>query len=93
MATIRQRRTPPADFGPALRQARERAGLGPAETARQASLTPSYLAKLERGTRCPSVTVAGRLADVLDVEDEQRQALLAGAVNDAGADHPGRRRA
>lgn len=88
---IRERRTPPTEFGPTLRDARERAGLGPAETARRAGVTASYLAKLERGARCPSVTVAERLAAVLGLDDGQHAAVLAGAVNDAGADHPARR--
>ncbi|MEH0582825.1 helix-turn-helix transcriptional regulator [Streptomyces sp. B21-106] len=76
-----------------LREAREAAALTPAETARQAGLTASYLAKLERGTRCPSVTVAERLAVILDLDSGQRAVVLAGAVDDAGADHPARRHA
>lgn len=88
---IRERRIPPEGFGAVLRDARERAGLTPSETARRTGLTASYLAKLERGTRCPSVTMAARLGDVLGLDVEQRTVLLAGAVSDAGADHPWRR--
>ncbi|MFJ4623061.1 helix-turn-helix domain-containing protein [Streptomyces sp. NPDC088812] len=85
---IRERRTPPEGLGPLLREARETARLTPAETARRVGVTASYLAKLERATRCPSVTVAQRLAAVLDLDAVQRAVVLAGAVDDAGADHP-----
>ena len=90
---VRQRRTPPAGLGPALRTARGHAGLSQSAVARRVGLTSSYLAKLENGTRCPSVTMAGRLAVVLALGDDERRQLLAAAVNDAGADHPYRRAA
>lgn len=90
---VRMRRTPPAEFGEVLREAREAVGLTPSETARHVGVTASYLSKLERGTRCPSVTVAERLAVILQLDDEQRAAVLAGAVDDAGTDHPMRQRA
>lgn len=89
---IRMRRTPPATFGPALRQARERAGLGLREAARLAGTSHGYLIGLEAGTRCPSVTMAGRLADALGLDDAERAVLLAGAVDDAGLDHPEKHR-
>lgn len=84
------RRTPPATFGPALRQARERAGLGLREAARDIGLSSGYLANLEAGERCPSVTVAHRIADTLDLNETERAQVLAAAVDDAGADHPSR---
>jgi transcriptional regulator with XRE-family HTH domain len=90
---VRQRRTPPAGLGPVLRAARDHAGLSQSQLARRVGLTPGYLAKLENGTRCPSVTVAGRLAVVLALGDDERGQLLAAAVDDAGADHPYRRAA
>jgi transcriptional regulator with XRE-family HTH domain len=90
---VRERRLPPPEFGPTLRRARKAAGLTPSTLARRTGLTPSYVSKLERGTRAPSRTVAARLADALHVDAEQRHVLLAGAVDDAGADHPARRAA
>ncbi|OKI14179.1 helix-turn-helix transcriptional regulator [Streptomyces sp. CB03911] len=90
---VRQRRTPLSDLGPALRAARQLAGLSQSQVARQVGLTPGYLAKLENGTRCPSVTVAGRLTAVLALGHDERGQLLAAAVDDAGADHPYRRAA
>ncbi|WP_353963149.1 helix-turn-helix transcriptional regulator [Streptomyces sp. NBC_01142] len=73
-----------------LRQARELAGLGLRELARQAGLSPGYLAHLEAGERCPSVSVAHCLAGLLEVDEVERVVLLAAAVNDAGRDHPRR---
>ncbi|MEW2083480.1 helix-turn-helix transcriptional regulator [Streptomyces sp. NPDC005283] len=87
---IRERRTPPAELGPMLRQARERAGLGLREVARAVDLSPGYLWHLEAAERCPSVTVAHRLAAVLEFEETELAQLLAAAVDDAGRDHPSR---
>ncbi|MFC1439062.1 helix-turn-helix transcriptional regulator [Streptacidiphilus sp. N1-10] len=47
-----------------------------------------YLLYLESGQRCPSVTVAEKLAEVLVLDGTEREQLLDAAVNDAGADHP-----
>lgn len=88
---IRQRRTPQTELGPMLRQARERAGLGLRETARRAELSGGYVARLEAGDRCPSATVAGRIACVLELDERERAQLYAAAVTDAGTDHPWRR--
>ncbi|WPO69927.1 helix-turn-helix transcriptional regulator [Streptomyces sp. KN37] len=87
---IRQRRTPPDGLGSMLRAARERAGLGLRHAARRADLSGGYMAHLEEGSRCPSRTVAARLADVLELDDDERAQLYAAAVTDAGADHPAR---
>ncbi|WP_367326356.1 helix-turn-helix domain-containing protein [Streptomyces sp. HUAS ZL42] len=73
-----------------LRAARERAGLGVRETARGAGLSSSYVTYLEAGARCPSRTVAQRLADVLSLNEQERSQLYAAAVTDAGRDHPWR---
>lgn len=88
---VRQRRTPPPELSAALRAGRQRAGLTLKALSEQARVTPSYLCHLESGERCPSRTVAGRLADALGLEGEERAALLDGAVDDAGLDHPWRR--
>ncbi|WP_329340721.1 helix-turn-helix transcriptional regulator [Streptomyces sp. NBC_01352] len=87
---IRVRRTPPDGLGPMLRAARERAGLGVRETGREARLSSGYVAHLEDGSRCPSRTVAQRLAAVLGLDADEQAQLYAAAVTDAGADHPAR---
>lgn len=89
-AFIRVRRTPPQALGPMLRAARERAGLGQGESARQAGVTQGYLWLLENGQRCPSMAVAERLADVLALTLEECRALYGAAVDDAGRSHPAR---
>lgn len=73
-----------------LRTARQRAGLGVREAARQADLSSGYVAHLEAGSRCPSRTVAARLAAVLELDDDEQAQLHAAAVTDAGRDHPAR---
>ncbi|MCX5170567.1 helix-turn-helix domain-containing protein [Streptomyces antibioticus] len=87
---VRERRTPPPEFGPMLRAARERAGLGVRETARQAGLSAGYLTNLEHGSRSPSRSTAQRLADTLGMDEDERARVLAVAVSDAGRDHPWR---
>lgn len=93
MTGIRMRRTPPADVGPMLKAARVRADLGLRETARAAQISHPTLYDLERGKSCPSRTVASALAAVLELTDEERVVLDRAAVDDAGRDHPARRRA
>ncbi|MFF4836577.1 helix-turn-helix transcriptional regulator [Streptomyces sp. NPDC001315] len=88
---VRQRRTPPPELPATLRAARGRAGLTLKALGELARVTPSYLCHLESGERCPSRTVAGRLADALGLVGEERAALLDGAVDDAGLNHPWRR--
>lgn len=90
MVVIRERRTPPHGFGPMLRSARERAGIGMREAARHLGLSSGYLGHLEAGERCPSRAVAERLADVLALDDAEQAALYAAAVDDAGRSHPAR---
>jgi transcriptional regulator with XRE-family HTH domain len=85
------RRTPPAGLGQLLAAARMRAGLGLREAARLAGVGHEYLLRLETGQRTPSRSVATVLADVLALDDEERAALLALALADAGRDHPDRR--
>lgn len=90
MSLIRERRTPPEGLGPMLRAARERAGLGVREAARQAGLSGGYVCDLEAGRRCPSATVAARLAEVLTLDEQGRALLYGAAVTDAGRDGPWR---
>lgn len=89
-AVVRYRRTPPADMGPMLRAARERADLTVTEAARLAGIGQPHLSLLEAGRRVPSASVAQRLADVLRLDDADRARLLSAAVGDAGRDHPER---
>lgn len=88
---VRQRRTPSPELSATLRIARKRSGLTLKTLGERARVTPSYLCHLESGERCPSRTVAGRLADALGLEGEERAAVVDGAVDDAGLDHPWRR--
>ncbi|MFF7021957.1 helix-turn-helix domain-containing protein [Streptomyces klenkii] len=88
---IRERRIPSPSFGPALRAARERTGLGLRETARRAGVSAGYLANLEAGRRSPSTAALSALTDVLGPTDAERAALAEAAVDDAGRDHPARR--
>ncbi|MEU0588277.1 helix-turn-helix domain-containing protein [Streptomyces sp. NPDC006132] len=87
---IRQRRTPPAGLGEALRQAREEAGLSQGAVAAAIGVGPDYVSKLERGERCPSVKVAQLLAAVLKLGAAGSALLSAAAVDDAGRSHPWR---
>ncbi|MGQ4402535.1 helix-turn-helix domain-containing protein [Streptomyces hayashii] len=87
---VRQRRQMPEGQGQMIRAARERAGLGVRQAARQAAISGGYLANIEAGARCPSVRVAERLADVLQLDDTERARLLAVAVTDAGWNSPWR---
>jgi transcriptional regulator with XRE-family HTH domain len=88
--TVRERRTPPAGLGEALRQARETAGLSQGAVAAAVGVRPDYVSKLERGERCPSVRVATSLASVLELGAAGTALLSAAAVDDAGRSHPWR---
>ena len=85
---VRQRRTMPAEVGMMLAAARMRAGLRGRECARLVGIASSYIVALETGARCPSVTVAERLAETLHLDTDEHARLLAVAVDDAGRDHP-----
>ncbi|MFK0154608.1 multiprotein-bridging factor 1 family protein [Streptomyces sp. NPDC090493] len=89
--TIRERRTPPVALGGALRQARESASLSQGAVAVAVGVRADYISKLERGERCPSVTVARALAGVLHLDGAAAEMLARVAVDDAGRDHPARR--
>jgi len=86
--TVRERRTPPAGLGDALRCARETAGLSQGAVAAAVGIRPDYVSKLERGKRCPSVRVAESLAALLELAGGDAALLSAAAVDDAGRSHP-----
>lgn len=88
--TVRERRTPPAGLGEALRQARETAGLSQGAVAGAVGVRPDYVSKLERGERCPSVSVAQALARILNLTAAGAALLFAAAVDDVGKDSPWR---
>ena len=87
---VRQRRTMPAEVGRMLAEARMRAGFRLREAERLLDVTHPYLLRLETGERTPSVTVAERIAGLLDLTEDERTQLLAVAVTDAGTNHPGK---
>lgn len=90
-ATVPVRRTPPETFAPTLKSARAATGLGLREAARAIGITSSYLHALEAGRRCPSRTVAERIAAALVVDEAARVVLFSAAVTGVGRDHPARR--
>ncbi len=57
-----------AQFGANLRYCRKRAGLSQEETAMRASLHPTAVSYIERGTRIPRIDTAAKLAAVLGVD-------------------------
>jgi transcriptional regulator with XRE-family HTH domain len=84
------RRVPPSDLGPTLRRARVRAGLGLRDTARRIGISHGYLFALEAGERCPSLTIAAVLTEILGLSADESVILSGAAVSDAGRDHPWR---
>ncbi|MFJ5046389.1 helix-turn-helix domain-containing protein [Streptomyces sp. NPDC088719] len=91
-ARIRIRRTPPAELGPMLAAARERTGHTQRRVSIAAGLGRSYVCLIEGGHRTPSRVAAQRLADALQLTEQERAQLYAAAVTDAGLSHPGRSR-
>lgn len=71
-----------------LKVARTRAGLGLREAARHIGISSSYLADLERGSRCPSVPVAADLHRVLQLTDYEARLLASDTVAGRGRAHP-----
>lgn len=64
-------------LGRRLREARLRSGLSLRDLADRANTSASFLSRIERGQRCPSVIVAARLAAILG---EDLRALLGGVL-------------
>ena len=67
------RRTLPPDLASVLWRAREQSGLTNRQVATQAGIDPSYLSKLVRGTRCPSLVTGERLVVVLPLTARERE--------------------
>ena len=78
-----RRNLPPA-LASALWAARDESGLPNREVAERAGIDPSFLSKVVRGTRCPSLVVAERLIDVLELAGDEQEALRDTAVADKG---------
>lgn len=72
---------PPEGLGPALRAARESAGLSQTGLADKVLIQRSHVSKLERGTRCPSRLLAERLIAVLDLGPDSEALLRSSAVD------------
>lgn len=71
-----------------LDRARRSAGLSCFEVARRTGLDRSYVGRLARGQRVPSVEVAARLIDVLGLDDVAAARLLAVARPGSGYSSP-----
>ena len=70
----------PTTFGAVLRQLRTAAALSQEALAERAGLSPRGVSDLERGVRrAPHLATVGMLADALDLNPADRQALLAAA--------------
>lgn len=80
MAAGMSRRVPPQGLGPMLNEARLRKNLRGPECARRVGISRPYMFRLETGQRCPSVDVAERLAEVLELTADERAELMAAAV-------------
>jgi ribosome-binding protein aMBF1 (putative translation factor) len=84
------RRTLPPDLAAVLWSARESSGLSNREIAERAGIDPSYLSKLVRGSRCPSLVTVERLVAVLPLTPDEQAALRDAAVADRGKSRPRR---
>ncbi|MCJ7779832.1 MAG: helix-turn-helix domain-containing protein [Acidimicrobiia bacterium] len=78
------RRTLPANLAAALWRARRESGLMNNQVASLAGIDPSYLSKVVRGNRCPSSVTMERLVVILPLTDDEKEALRAVAVQNAG---------
>ncbi|MGE5494428.1 MAG: helix-turn-helix transcriptional regulator [Burkholderiales bacterium] len=54
-----------------LANLREGCNLTQAEISKRAKISQGYYSDIENGTRCPSPSVAGRIARVLNLRDEE----------------------
>lgn len=54
-----------------LANLREGRNLTQAEISKKASISQGYYSDIESGTRCPSPVVAGRIARVLELREEE----------------------
>ena len=78
------RRVLPTDLASALWEARVKSQLPNWALARLTGIDASYLSKLMRGTRCPSLVVAERLVECLPLSEGEKEALFDCAVPGAG---------
>jgi ribosome-binding protein aMBF1 (putative translation factor) len=77
------RHYPPPEFCKVLAEARAAAGWSTRRLGARAGLDHSFVAKMERGERAPSVTVARRLIAALGLTGAAAATVLAGAVPDS----------
>ena len=75
-----QRRTLPPDLAMALDEAHKRTGASYRAVASAIGIDWSFWRRLTRGERCPSRQVALRICDVLQLDDEIVDRLMAAAV-------------
>jgi transcriptional regulator with XRE-family HTH domain len=73
---VRQRRSAPPGLGPMLAAARRRAGLSQEETARLAGIGVDTLRGLETRSSVPSRRAVLALADVLALDEAEREQVL-----------------
>lgn len=86
-ADLSGHRHEPPDYLPGLLVAgRRRTGRNQTAAARAAGVSRSYLSRLERGQRCPSIVVADALARSLHLTDAERSAVCAAGVEGVGRD-------
>lgn len=76
--------------GDAIRRSRQEHGWTQAFLAEQAGLSPNYIARLERGELGPSLFVANRICDALEIELEAL--VVPGTGDTAGRKTTGKRR-
>ncbi|HEX6287967.1 MAG TPA: tetratricopeptide repeat protein [Herpetosiphonaceae bacterium] len=74
-------------FGSWLKQQRKTAGLTQGELARRIGCALITIQKIEAGERRPSVQIAQRLAERLEIAPDERPAFLAWARREPPADH------
>lgn len=74
---------PPAGLGDLLRAARIHAGLSRDRLALAVGASKGLIQGVEDGLRPPSATIAGRLSEVLALDEWQDAVVRAAAVDDA----------
>lgn len=84
------RRLLPVDLGAAIRAARVRLHLNSAQAAMLAGISAGHMRRIERAEVCPSRAVAVEIVNVLPLEPDVAERLLAVAAADAGRSYPGR---
>ena len=67
------------EFGHLLKGLREKRGVSQSKLAERAEFDHSYVSRLESGARMPTRDAVERLAEALNLEQSQLDAMLAGA--------------